>query len=100
MERYALVIDGKTVQAADHFEVLNPSTGAVAGLAPKASREQLDDAIEAAAKAQKAWAKRPDAERKQLCHAVADKIKDNAEELARLLTIEHGKPLNGLGSRF
>ncbi|MBR1218337.1 aldehyde dehydrogenase family protein [Bradyrhizobium sp. U87765 SZCCT0131] len=100
MERYALVIDGKTVQAADHFEVLNPSTGAVAGLAPKASREQLDDAIEAAAKAQKAWAKRPDAERKQLCHAVADKIKDNAEELARLLTIEQGKPLNGLGSRF
>ncbi|MGO4711239.1 aldehyde dehydrogenase family protein [Bradyrhizobium sp. 2TAF24] len=100
MERYALVIDGKTVQAADHFEVLNPSTGAVAGLAPKASREQLDDAIEAAARAQKAWAKRPDAERKQLCHAVADKIKDNAEELARLLTIEQGKPLNGLGSRF
>jgi len=100
MERYALVIDGKTVQAADHFEVLNPSTGAVAGLAPKASREQLDDAIEAAARAQKAWAKRSDAERKQLCHAVADKIKDNAEELARLLTIEQGKPLNGLGSRF
>ncbi|MEW6643981.1 MAG: aldehyde dehydrogenase family protein [Pseudomonadota bacterium] len=100
MERFALVIDGKTVQAADHFEVLNPSTGAVAGLAPKASREQLDDAIEAAARAQKAWAKRPDAERKQLCHAVADKIKDHAEELARLLTIEQGKPLNGLGSRF
>lgn len=100
MERFALVIDGKTVQTPDHFEVLNPSTGAVAGLAPMASREQLDDAVEAAARAQKAWAKRPDAERKQLCHAVADKIKDHAEELARLLTIEQGKPLNGLGSRF
>ncbi len=100
MERFALVIDGKSVQTADHFEVLNPSTGAVAGLAPKASTGQLDDAVAAADRAQRSWAKLPDAERQRLCHAVGDVLKQNAEELARLLTLEQGKPLNGLGSRF
>jgi acyl-CoA reductase-like NAD-dependent aldehyde dehydrogenase len=100
MERFSLVINGKAVQAADHFEVLNPSTGAVVGLAPKASEGQLDDAVEAAGTAYRTWSRLPDAERKRLCHAVADKIGEHAEELARLLTIEQGKPLNGLGSRF
>lgn len=100
MERFALVMDGKSVQTADHFEVLNPSTGAVVGLAPKASAGQLDDAVAAADRAQRGWAKLPDAERQRLCHAVGDVLKQNAEELARLLTLEQGKPLNGLGSRF
>lgn len=100
MERFSLVINGKAVQAADHFEVLNPSTGAVVGLAPKASEGQLDDAVEAAGSAYRTWSRLPDAERKRLCHAVADKIGEHAEELARLLTLEQGKPLNGLGSRF
>jgi len=40
MQRFSLVINGKAVQAADHFEVLNPSTGTVVGLAPKASEGQ------------------------------------------------------------
>ena len=100
MERFSLVINGKAVQAAGHFEVLNPSTGAVVGLAPKASEGQLDDAVEAAGTAYRTWSRLPDAERKRLCHAVADKIGEHAEELARLLTLEQGKPLNGLGSRF
>lgn len=100
MDRFSLVVSGKTVPAADHFEVLNPSNGTVVGLAPEASREQLDDAIEAADKAYRTWSKLPDTERKQLCHAVGDKIGEHAEELARLLTMEQGKPLNGLGSRF
>ena len=100
MERFSHVINGKAVQAADHFEVLNPSTGAVVGLAPNASEGQLDDAVEAAGTAYRTWSRLPDAERKRLCHAVADKIGEHAEELARLLTLEQGKPLNGLGSRF
>src|SRR5690606_35399284 len=51
MDKYSLVVNGKAVPAAGHFEVLNPSTGAVVGLAPKASSEQLDDAVESARKA-------------------------------------------------
>jgi acyl-CoA reductase-like NAD-dependent aldehyde dehydrogenase len=100
MDRYSLVVNGKAVPSAEHFEILNPSTGEAVGLAPAASREQLDDAIEAADRAFPAWSGLPDAERKQMCRAVGAKIGEHAEELARLLTMEQGKPLNGLGSRF
>ena len=42
----------------------------------------------------------PDSERAEACRAIARTIEENSEELARLLTLEQGKPLNGLGSRF
>jgi len=42
----------------------------------------------------------PDAERAEACRRIAATIEAHAEELARLLTEEQGKPLNGLGSRF
>ena len=100
MEKYPIVVGGKSIQTADHFEVRNPATGEVVGLAPKASRSQLDDAVEAANAAFPNWSKRPDDERKNVCRTVARKISEHAEELARLLTMEQGKPLNGLGSRF
>ena len=100
MEKYPIVVGGKSIQTADHFEVRNPATGEVVGLAPKASRSQLDDAVEAANAAFPNWSKRPDDERKNVCRTVARKIGEHAEELARLLTMEQGKPLNGLGSRF
>ena len=100
MQKYPIVVGGKSIYTSDHFEVRNPATGEGVGLAPKASRAQLDDAIAAANAAFPSWSKLPDAERKNVCRAVTKKIGEHAEELARLLTMEQGKPLNGLGSRF
>jgi acyl-CoA reductase-like NAD-dependent aldehyde dehydrogenase len=100
MSEYQLVIGGEKVSTSDHFEVRNPSTGAVVGLAPAASRADLDRAVAAAHDAFATWSKRPDGERRALCHAAANKVGEHAEELARLLTQEQGKPLNGMGSRF
>jgi acyl-CoA reductase-like NAD-dependent aldehyde dehydrogenase len=70
------------------------------GLAPKTSRSQLDDAVEAANVAFPNWSKLPDKERKNVCRAVAKEISEHAEELTRLLTVEQDKPPNNLGSRF
>jgi acyl-CoA reductase-like NAD-dependent aldehyde dehydrogenase len=100
VNKYPIVVGGRSIQTADYFEVRNPATGDVVGLAPKASRSQLDDAVEAASAAFPNWSKLPDKERKNVCRAIAKKIGEHAEELARLLTMEQGKPLNGLGSRF
>ena len=99
-ETYNLTIGGKSVPTRDHFEVRNPSTGEVVGLAPKATSEQLDQAVDAAQTAFASWSKTSQDERKKLCHAVAQKLADHSEEIARLITLEQGKPLNGLGSRF
>jgi len=100
VQKYPIVVGGKSIHTSDHFEVRNPATGEGVGLAPKASRAQLDDAIAAANAAFPSWSNLPDAERKNVCRAVTKKIGEHAEELARLLTMEQGKPLNGLGSRF
>ena len=34
METYPIVVGGKSIQTPDHFEVRNPATGEVVGLAP------------------------------------------------------------------
>jgi len=46
-KKFDLVIDGGKVSARDHFEVHNPSTGEVVGLAPQASPADLDHASDA-----------------------------------------------------
>ncbi|MCR6633737.1 aldehyde dehydrogenase family protein [Devosia sp.] len=100
MNSYNLFIGGRSVPTAEHAEVKNPSTGAVVGLMPLASKKQLDEAVAAAREAFKSWSKTDDAERQRACHAIADLIQANSEDIAQLLTREQGKPLNGLGSRF
>ena len=95
-----MTIGGEAAGTGDRFEVLNPSTGAVVDTAPNATAADLDRAVAAARAAQPGWAARPDAERAALCARAAEVITAHAEELARILTCEQGKPLNGLGSRF
>jgi len=100
MEPFRLVIDGKKVPAKKCFKVLNPATEKVAGMAPAATKNQLSDAIKAAKNAFKTWSKMPEIKRQAACMKIAEKLEQNAEELAQLLTAEQGKPLNGLGSRW
>lgn len=100
MDRYALVIGGERVATNRFADVTNPSTGSVVGRMPLATPADLDHAVAAAAAAFQAWRLVPDAERAEACRRIAATIEAHAEELARLLTEEQGKPLNGLGSRF
>lgn len=100
MDAFHLLIDGKKVATGDHFPVINPSTGGIAGLCPVATPAHVEQAVEAAARAFAGWSAKPDAERKAACRAVTDKIAAHAGELALLLTLEQGKPLGGMGSRF
>ncbi|WP_298284818.1 aldehyde dehydrogenase family protein, partial [Acidocella sp.] len=100
MKPYALMINGQRVETAQHLEVRNPADGSVVGLMPVATEAELNAAVAAASAAFSAWAATPDEERQALCAKVADIIEAHAEELAQLLTLEQGKPLGGLGSRF
>ncbi|CDN57587.1 Phenylacetaldehyde dehydrogenase(PAD) (plasmid) [Neorhizobium galegae bv. officinalis bv. officinalis str. HAMBI 1141] len=99
-QQYRLVIDGQSIATEGTFDVLNPSDGQVVGAAPKATVAQLDQAVSAAQTAYEKWSKADDATRQKACVAIADTLRDHAEELAQLLTLEQGKPLNGMGSRY
>lgn len=100
MSDYRLIIGGERVATREHFPVINPSTGETVGLAPAATADHIDLAVQAAREAFKSWRMTADAERRSACVALADRIAASAAQLARLLTLEQGKPLNGLGSRF
>ncbi|WP_137130903.1 aldehyde dehydrogenase family protein [Rhizobium sp. FY34] len=100
MKEYGLVIDGRSIATARQKPVTSPSTGALVGLSPLATTADLDKAVAAANRAFPAWAAMSSSERAALCGKLAETIEAHAEELAHLLTLEQGKPLNGLGSRF
>jgi len=100
MPQLGMVIDGMRVDAETTFDVINPATGDIVGSAGRASLAQLDDAVAAAQRAFETWSKQSDAELRAACEAVAAKIEAHAEEIAQLLTLEQGKPLGGMGSRF
>lgn len=100
MKQYTLLIGGEHVATTNHSEVRNPSNGEIVGLMPLASEADLDRAVDAAGEAFKLWSLVPDAERAQACRDIAERISQYSEEIARLITLEQGKPLNGLGSRF
>jgi hypothetical protein len=98
--RYTLAIGGKSVPTQDHFEVRSPSTGELVGIAYKATIADLDAAAESAQTACASWSKTSQNEHRKLCHAAVQKLVVNAEEIARLITLEQCKPLNGRSSRF
>src|SRR4051794_8275707 len=100
MKAFGLIVGGKSVEAVRHSEVRNPATGDVVGLMPLASVADLDMAVLAATSAFEGWKKVPGPERAETCRRIAAAIERNSEELAKLLTLEQGKPLGGLGSRF
>ena len=76
------------------IDVLNPATGARIGLIPAGTPEDAAAAVAAARKASKAWARLPPAERAGYVKAAARKMRERAEELARVVTHENGKPLD------
>jgi acyl-CoA reductase-like NAD-dependent aldehyde dehydrogenase len=92
MSAYTMTIDGKAVTGASEFEVINPANGSAFARAPECSREQLDGAMEAAARAFRAWS-RDEAKRRQVLIDCGDALQARIGELAPLLTQEQGKPL-------
>lgn len=88
-------IDGRWIGAdgGATISVRNPSTGEILGTAPACGRGETARAIAAADAAQPAWRARTAKERAKILHRLADLIEQNVEPLARLLTLEQGKPL-------
>jgi succinate-semialdehyde dehydrogenase/glutarate-semialdehyde dehydrogenase len=73
--------------------VLNPATEEVIGQVAHASKDDLDEALEAAAKGFAVWKKVSAYDRSKLMRKAADIFRSRADETARLMTLEQGKPL-------
>jgi acyl-CoA reductase-like NAD-dependent aldehyde dehydrogenase len=90
-----MFVDGAWVEAASGatFTAESPATGATIGEVAEGDREDARRAIEVANRAAEGWARLTAFERAAKMHAVADAIESRRDELARMLTLDQGKPL-------
>lgn len=93
MSDYKLAINGQNVDGDMVLDVVNPATGDVFAQVARASVAQANSAVAAAKAAFPSWSRTPIAERKRLLASFADKLNERAEEIARVMTQEQGKPL-------
>src|SRR5215207_4366190 len=75
-------------------EVRNPATGETIGRIPLGGSADVDRAVRVARSAAPELGRMTAFERAELCVRMADAISERREELARTLSIEHGKPLH------
>ncbi|MBZ9772187.1 aldehyde dehydrogenase family protein [Mesorhizobium sp. CO1-1-8] len=77
----------------ESFISRNPANGQVLAELPKSSRATAQRAIAAATAAQRDWARMSAWERAAICAKLGDAVEANKDSLARLLSMEQGKPL-------
>jgi succinate-semialdehyde dehydrogenase/glutarate-semialdehyde dehydrogenase len=90
-----LYIDGKWRAAASGrtIPVINPATEETIGTVAHASRGDLDEALAAAEKGFKTWRSISPYERSKVMRKAAELIRERAEMIATLMTMEQGKVL-------
>ena len=91
---FAHLIDGERVTSAEWLDVINPATGRPFARCPSASRTELDRAVAAARRAAIEWRERSFEQRRDDIRRMADVLTDHQAELAELLTLEQGKPID------
>jgi glyceraldehyde-3-phosphate dehydrogenase (NADP+) len=91
-------IGGKWMDSDDRIDVVNPFDGTTIDTVPKATSQDVSDAIAAAAKGAEVMRKMPAYERYQLLDRAARLMYERQQDLGRTITLEEGKVLaEGLG---
>lgn len=90
-----LCIGGQWTRSADGrtIPVVNPATEEVIGSVAHAGRADLDAALAAAERGFTAWRKVSPYERSKVMRRAAELLRERAEKVAQLMTLEQGKPV-------
>ncbi|WP_219723286.1 aldehyde dehydrogenase family protein [Bacillus sp. Marseille-P3661] len=80
-------------QKGETYEIINPANGHYIARAPLANKEDVDQAVEAAARAQKEWAKVPPLKRAEIVRNIARVLRERGDEFAALDAIDSGNPV-------
>ncbi len=91
---YGLFIDGEFVDGhGSSFKTISPATEEVLAEVAEADDADVDKAVKAARKAQRAWARMPGSERAKYLYRIARIIQERSREIAVLESIDNGKPI-------
>ena len=94
LKKYQMLIDGEWVDSDTKktFETLNPENNKPWAVVPEASANDVDRAVKSAQKAfEGEWSKLLPRERGKFLRAIANKLRENAEHLGEIETIDTGK---------
>lgn len=93
--RAGAYIDGEWVKATPHgtYPLHNPATGELLVELPRCQEAETDRAIEAADRALQAWRQTSGQHRADVIRRWFDLLLANKEDIARLITLEEGKPI-------
>jgi len=88
-----LYLGGRWIEPANPLDVINPATGEALARVGTVGRQEVARALADAEAAWPAWRKRPGQERGAFLDRIADVLQRRADEIARTITLENGKPL-------
>ena len=94
--KFGQFIDGKwqNSSSSENYEVINPANEEVLGLAPKASKEDVDKALKSAQRGLEIWRNTSPWQRSYVLRKIADKMREKQDVLAKWMTLEVGKPFS------
>ncbi|OJJ42130.1 hypothetical protein ASPZODRAFT_20776 [Penicilliopsis zonata CBS 506.65] len=86
-------IDGQWVSSVSKqtFNVYNPASDALVGTCPESSPEDMEAAIQAAARAFPSWRAQSGRQRGRILRRLFELLVDNKEDIGRIITAENGK---------
>jgi succinate-semialdehyde dehydrogenase/glutarate-semialdehyde dehydrogenase len=93
MKALPLYLNGQWVHTQSTVRVTNPSTGDVFAEVCTIDRPAVAQALRDAHSAFQTWREIPGKERGEYLEAIADELQRRAEDVARTITMENGKPL-------
>ncbi|TFJ94216.1 NAD-dependent succinate-semialdehyde dehydrogenase [Lentibacillus salicampi] len=94
-DSYLMSINGEWVGSElDTLDVVNPANDEVVGTVPHGGEKEAEQAVEAAYEAFQSWSNLTAHDRAGYLKKLNQLMLDNQEELAQLMTIEMGKPIN------
>jgi len=81
------------MNATTHALSINPANGETVGSYPYETTQQLDAALERATLAFRTWRRQPVSQRAELLLSLASALREQAEDMAQMITLEMGKPI-------
>ena len=96
LPHYDLFINGEFVKSTNpesKCTAKSPVDGSTLATFANATKEDVDKAVDAAWEAFKTWKKTTPAERSKILNQIADAIDKNKEKLAKIESMDNGKPL-------
>jgi succinate-semialdehyde dehydrogenase / glutarate-semialdehyde dehydrogenase len=90
---YKPYLDGKWIETKEEIFVTNPATGEKFARVAALNRDHIRAALDTAQAAFPAWRAATAKERGALLHRIADQVVRRDDEIARIITLENGKPL-------